>query len=213
MSRCKGSKADATRALILDAAARLFFKFGVNEVSIASIMAEIGMTNGGFYKYFSSKEMLAAEVCRLSFRKMQGIWEAQAVRAGLTAENPYRYLITQYLASAEQGRCAIVAFSHDAVGASPEQVFSQSYREGTRVLFETLLRVALASVPGRTKEQVLVDFSAMLGTALLRRTFGAEQWVQEIERALLDQCPPVGTPRLRDRASALKSSIRVAPSK
>ncbi len=44
MSRCKGSKADATRALILDAAARLFFKVGVNE---ASIMPEVGMTNGG----------------------------------------------------------------------------------------------------------------------------------------------------------------------
>lgn len=187
MSRCKGSKADATRALILDAAARLFSKFGVNEVSIARIMAEIGMTNGGFYKYFGSKEVLAAEVCRLSFRKTQGIWEAQAARAGLASENPYRYLITQYLASAEDGRCAIVAFSHDAVGASPEKLFLKSYREGTRVLFETLLSVARASGPGRTKEQLLVDFSAMLGTALLRRTFGVEQWVQEIERALLDQ--------------------------
>ncbi|MCD5987177.1 TetR/AcrR family transcriptional regulator [Pseudomonas sp. CDFA 553] len=187
MSRCKGSKADTTRALILDAAARLFLKFGVNEVSIAKIMAEIGMTNGGFYKYFSSKEMLAAEVCSLSFRKTQRIWEAQATRAGLTAENPYRYLITQYLASAEEGRCAIVAFSHDAVGASPEQLLSQSYREGTRFLFDTLLSVAQASDPGRTREQGLVHFSAMLGTALLRRTFGAEPWVQEVESALLDQ--------------------------
>lgn len=187
MSRYKGSKADVTRAQILEAAAKLFFKFGVNEVSIASIMAEIGMTNGGFYKYFSSKEMLAAEVCSLSFRKTQGVWEAQAARAGLTAENPYRYLISQYLASAEKGLCAIVAFSHDAVGTSPEQLFSQSYREGTKVLFDTLLSVAQEAGPGRKREQVLVHFAAMLGTALLRRTSGAEPWVQEIEKALLGQ--------------------------
>lgn len=45
-----------------------------------------------------------------------------APEAGLTAENPYRYLITQYLASAEEGRCAIVAFSHDTVGESPEKL-------------------------------------------------------------------------------------------
>ncbi len=130
----------------------------------------------GGYKYFSFKEVLAAEVCRLSFRKTQGIWEAQAARAGLTTENPYRYLIFRYLAFAGEGRCAIVAFSHDAVGRVPEQLCSQSYREGTRVLFDTLLSVAQASGPRRMKEQVLVHLSAMLGTALLHRTFGAEQW-------------------------------------
>lgn len=55
------------------------------------------------------------------------------------------------------------------------------------MLFDTLLSVSQEPGSGRGREQVLVHFAAILGTALLRRTSGAEPWVQEIERALLGQ--------------------------
>lgn len=111
ISSHKGSKAEATRVLILEAGTKLFFQLGVNEVSISRIMAEMGLTTGGFYKYFSSKEMLAAEVCDRTFRKARGAWEEQAARARQSSENPNRYLINQYLSFAEKGQCAVVAFS------------------------------------------------------------------------------------------------------
>ncbi|OPG72170.1 hypothetical protein B1219_18660 [Pseudomonas ogarae] len=188
MSSHRGSKAEATRVLILDAAAKLFFQFGVNEVSISRIMAEIGLTTGGFYKYFSSKEMLAAEVCYRTFREAQTSWEEQAARARQASENPYRGLVNQYLSFSEKSQCAVVAFSHDAADASHHQLFSQSYREGTKALLDTLLGVAQEPGSGSsTREQVLVHFAAMLGAGLLCRTTGAEQWVQEIQTALLDQ--------------------------
>jgi len=187
MSSHKGSKAEATRVLILEAATKLFFQLGVNEVSISRIMAEIGLTTGGFYKYFSSKEMLAAEICDRAFRKARGAWEEQAARARQSSENPYRYLINQYLSFAEKGQCAVVAFSHDAADTSHDQLFSQSYREGTKALLDSLLSVAQEPGTGRAREQVLVHFAAMLGAGLLCRATGAEQWVREIETALLDQ--------------------------
>jgi AcrR family transcriptional regulator len=51
----------ATRATILNAAARLFRESGYDGVGIDAIMAESGLTPGGFYAHFSSKEALFAE--------------------------------------------------------------------------------------------------------------------------------------------------------
>jgi len=50
-----------TRKRILDSARRLFNRNGLTEISIDRIMAGAGLTHGGFYKYFASKEELYAE--------------------------------------------------------------------------------------------------------------------------------------------------------
>ena len=50
-----------TRTKILDSARRLFNRNGLTEISIYKIMAGAGLTHGGFYKYFASKEDLYAE--------------------------------------------------------------------------------------------------------------------------------------------------------
>lgn len=51
-----------SREKILDAAAHLFRKEGYNGVAVEAIMAEAGMTRGGFYAHFPSKSALFAEV-------------------------------------------------------------------------------------------------------------------------------------------------------
>lgn len=55
------SKRQATRENILDSAAKLFNRHGFNAVSIDDVMAEAGLTRGGFYNYFSSKTDLYAQ--------------------------------------------------------------------------------------------------------------------------------------------------------
>lgn len=54
--------AERTRLKILDAARRLFNLNGYNGVGIDAIMAEAGLTRGGFYAHFDSKEALFTEV-------------------------------------------------------------------------------------------------------------------------------------------------------
>src|SRR5271155_5759459 len=50
-----------------DSARRLFNRNGVESVSVDSIMADAGLTRGGFYSYFDSKSDLYAEVMRCFF--------------------------------------------------------------------------------------------------------------------------------------------------
>jgi AcrR family transcriptional regulator len=55
---------DDTRRRILESARRLFNQRGFSEVSIEEIMEHAGLTRGGFYRHFSSKDELYAEAVR-----------------------------------------------------------------------------------------------------------------------------------------------------
>src|SRR5579864_9666930 len=58
---------DATRAAIVRAARKLFNRFGFDGVSVEQIMAEAGLTHGGFYRHFASKSDLYAEALQCFF--------------------------------------------------------------------------------------------------------------------------------------------------
>jgi TetR/AcrR family transcriptional repressor of nem operon len=60
-------KAAEHRAAIVDAAARLFRRRGFDGVSVAEITKEAGLTHGGFYGHFASKDALAAEAFAHAF--------------------------------------------------------------------------------------------------------------------------------------------------
>lgn len=187
MKRYKCDKAETTRLGILMAASALFHKHGVNEVGLSKIMAELDLTCGGFYKYFESKETLAVEVCDRSFHSALQTWQGMLSEAQRASQTPLRSLITQYLDLAERCHCPIVALGHDASNSSHEQSFLRAYRDGTKTLLDTMVGGVQNQGSGMTREQVLVQFSAMLGAGFLSRAAGSEIWVKEIQQALLTQ--------------------------
>src|SRR3954471_1928749 len=60
-------EAARTRRTAVAAASRLFRERGIEAVSVADVMAEVGLTAGGFYRHFESKEALATEACAEGF--------------------------------------------------------------------------------------------------------------------------------------------------
>ena len=59
----RGERKEETRQRIMQAAGMLFRRHGIDGVGVDAIMREAGLTHGGFYVHFPSKEALAAEVC------------------------------------------------------------------------------------------------------------------------------------------------------
>src|SRR5689334_11524507 len=61
----KVSRAEAAqnRERIVDVAAKLFRERGFDGIGVADLMKSAGMTHGGFYKHFASKEDLMAQAC------------------------------------------------------------------------------------------------------------------------------------------------------
>src|SRR5690349_5766990 len=67
MSRVSQAQAIENRRRAVAAASRLFRERGVNGISVADLMKSIGLTTGGFYKQFPSKEALIAEATHAAF--------------------------------------------------------------------------------------------------------------------------------------------------
>src|SRR5713101_2965031 len=66
MRRSKEEK-QRTHRRVVEEAARQFRAKGINQVGIAELMGQVGLTHGGFYAHFSNKDALTAEVCKEGF--------------------------------------------------------------------------------------------------------------------------------------------------
>ena len=73
----KGHK-DATRKRIVDVASKRFRKEGVEAVGLAGLMADAGLTHGGFYAHFKSKEDLVREAVTDAFTQSNARFECAA---------------------------------------------------------------------------------------------------------------------------------------
>jgi TetR/AcrR family transcriptional regulator, transcriptional repressor for nem operon len=91
-----------THQKILSAAAKRFRETGLNGIGVAELMQEVGLTVGGFYKHFASRDALVAE----AIAAMQNGWdrlfaeaesESDAVHARSTA-SLFDDLVNGYLA-------------------------------------------------------------------------------------------------------------------
>src|SRR5215208_6469421 len=96
--RMKVSREQAARnrVRILDAAAQLFRERGFEGIGVADLMKEAGLTHGGFYGHFSSKEDLIAEASARAFEGSLAVWSNLVERA---PGDPLSAIARVYLAS------------------------------------------------------------------------------------------------------------------
>src|SRR4029453_1501170 len=73
-------QAAENREPILDAAAQLFRERGFDGIGVADLMKEAGLTHGGFYGHFSSKEDLIAEASARALTRSLADWSKVADR-------------------------------------------------------------------------------------------------------------------------------------
>jgi AcrR family transcriptional regulator len=106
-----GSKKEETRERILRAAARAIRKHGYEGVGVADVMKEAGLTHGGFYAHFESRDaLLAAAADQAGAESIEHL-----TRAIVTAKPGQElmalvdtYLSDRHVAAPENG-CAIAA--------------------------------------------------------------------------------------------------------
>src|ERR1700730_17221708 len=78
MSRTPNSRKEETHERIVDAAARAIHRHGYAGVGVADVMKEAGLTHGGFYAYFGSRDALIVEALERAGRKSLAMTRATA---------------------------------------------------------------------------------------------------------------------------------------
>lgn len=157
-----------TREKIIQVAARLFRERGVEAVGVAELMREAGLTHGGFYKHFPSKEALVAEACRttLSDGRRTLVEAGDQRAAGGLQQVLSRYLSTAHRDYPGSG-CAIAALAgelsrHDG---APRQAISDGARHLVRMVAGLMREEGLQADEAEARAVV----AAMIGGLLLSR--------------------------------------------
>lgn len=167
MARYSTDHKEKTRAAIVDAAAERIRSGGFDALGVASIMAEAGLTHGGFYAHFSSRDaLLAAAVTRLFEKACEtvGWFEQKYGDAGLEKYVDF-YLSPRHRDDVERG-CPIPALSGDAQRAAPQ--VKAAFEAGLDKLAERLGQM----IPKGGKKAALALFGEMVGVLSLSRTIG-----------------------------------------
>lgn len=162
--RVSKQKAEENRAAILHAASRLFRARGFDGVGVAEVTQAAGLTHGGFYGHFASKEALAAEVCDLSF--------GDAVQRVQASTDLCDY-INSYLSKEHRDRewaCPMVALGADIsrLSGPVREQFSQGVAR-----YIAAIRALPPGDGTRTAEQASALVSVMVGAMGLARAVAA----------------------------------------
>lgn len=181
---------EATHDRIVDAAARAIRRSGYNGTGVADIMKDAGLTHGGFYAHFDSREAMLAEAADRaggeSVAMMQQIAASlppqQALMAMMEA-----YLSKEHVDSIETG-CATAALCSEMPRQAPEV-----RRAATRRIKEMIDLVARQSPdwgqPG-AHERALVTIATMVGTLALARAVDDPRLSETLREATLKHLAP-----------------------
>src|SRR5258708_26769659 len=99
MRRAKQEGAGAREAIIRESAAA-FRKNGIAATGLSDLMAAAGLTHGGFYRHFDSKDQLVAEACGAAAKSL-----AEHVAASTSKKSPrdgLKTLVEKYLSAAHR---------------------------------------------------------------------------------------------------------------
>jgi TetR/AcrR family transcriptional regulator, transcriptional repressor for nem operon len=186
MARVSQQQAQQNRDRVIAEAARLFRERGVPGVSVADVMAAAGLTHGGFYKQFASKEALVAEATGRAFGELGGRLTAIDERHPGDHAAARRELIDQYLSpghrdDAGQG-CPTTALGPDVAREAPDSPAREPYADGVRGFAHWLA--------DGDEEEDLTALATMVGALMLARaTTGtdlSDRFLDAARRSLSD---------------------------
>lgn len=161
----KVSKAQAAenRQGILDAAARLYRERGLTGVGVADITRDAGLTHGGLYRHFESKDALVREACARAFDWSIAPLDGHTPNANV-ADRIQSYLSPQHRDAPGSG-CPAAALAVDAARAGPElsQVFAEGIERNIQ-RFAKLLADSAPAAPAAPAQQDADEAAAAAAT-------------------------------------------------
>jgi TetR/AcrR family transcriptional regulator, transcriptional repressor for nem operon len=187
------SRKEATHERIVDAAARAIRRSGYSGTGVADIMKDAGLTHGGFYAHFDSREAMLAEAADRA--GAESVATLERLAASAPPEKALQtlmraYLSKEHLQGVESG-CPMAALGSEMPRQAPEV-----RRAATRRIKEAIDLVARQlpdwGKPG-THEKALSTLSTMVGALVLARAVDDPKLSDALRSAALKHSTPSGS--------------------
>ena len=182
----KGHK-DATRRRIIEVASKQLRKDGVGASGVADLMAGAGLTHGGFYSHFPSKDALIEEALREAIEQ----FKATIKNAAASNEDKFEAIVRSYLSAYHRDNpetgCVAAALAPDIARHSPpvRAMFTQSIFEYIDMLAGLL--PASATLEARRSVAMAV-ISGTTGMIQIARAVDDEELSEQILEAGVAAC-------------------------
>jgi TetR/AcrR family transcriptional repressor of nem operon len=201
-----------TKARIVLSARKLFNRFGFDGVSVQRIMADAGLTHGGFYKHFASKSDLYAEVleCFFTDPKWNSSWEGVHVDLGAAdagAQIVRAYLSRQHFEEVENS-CPMVALPSD-IARSNENA-KRAYQSVFEAMVDLLQRSA-AGTGHSSRKSALAIAALCVGGMVIARASEGRALANELRRAAMEVALELGGWDSNINSKRAQSRRRSAP--
>lgn len=175
-----------THQRIVEIASRRLREEGLNGVGVADLMKEAGLTVGGFYKHFTSRDQLVAEAIDAAFETYEKRLEAR----GVTPEElPLEEMVANYLSLAHRDNpgdgCAFTALGGDIARSDDHtrEVATQRFVRNTNLMAGRMKDQDAASA----RKKALMAVCAMAGAVSFARLVKDEALSEEILQTVRDE--------------------------
>lgn len=163
-----------TRKRIIAAASRAFLRHGFAATGIADIMVAAGLTQGGFYRHFESKEQLIAEANAAAFAELHAMFDTAT--AGKPPREAVEFIVERYLSQTQAEEliylCPLANLAGELHHADAQirAVASEGYARLVKLVAAHLMRMDVADYIGMAEAIV----SLIVGAVSLARLVGTE---------------------------------------
>lgn len=165
MGHSRQDKAASHDRIVRIAAGR-FREAGVGALSVAELMQEAGLTHGGFYRHFGSRDDLVAEALEEALAQSRATTKAAREAGAGCAEIVAAYLSPAHRDAPALG-CAVAALASEAgrLQDKPREAFTRHIEASA----ETFLALLRETNPAATRADALLAISAMAGAVAIAR--------------------------------------------
>jgi TetR/AcrR family transcriptional repressor of nem operon len=210
MRYSKEHKLETHARIVKKASVRLREK-GAHGVGVADLMKEAGLTHGGFYAHFDSREALVIEAFAYAMDRSTERWRNLA--EATPPEKRLATIVNSYLTPAHRddpgSGCAVPTLGAEIARESPKtrKAFSAKLEQMVDMLAEQI-----PDVPRKAaRKQAMAAIATMMGTMVLARIAGNGDFSDEIlgagRDAVLDRASP---PKPGAKKSAPKKAAKPA---
>ncbi|CCE06644.1 putative transcriptional regulator, TetR family [Bradyrhizobium sp. STM 3843] len=202
-------KAETHDRIVRKASVRLREK-GAHGVGVADLMKEAGLTHGGFYAHFDSRESLVIEAFNYALDRSMARWQKDLPEVApekRVAAIVDRYLSPQHRDDAGHG-CAVPALGAEIAREGPKA------RKAFAAKLDKMVELFADQIPDVPRKTARKRASGMLatliGTVVMARIAGSGEFSEEIMSAGRDAALASGTGG-KDTQAATKPAARKRP--
>jgi TetR/AcrR family transcriptional regulator, transcriptional repressor for nem operon len=177
-------EAERNRERIIEAAARLFRERGFDGIGVADLMKGAGLTHGGFYGHFASKEDLMAQAAA---RAMQETLDPMQQMVESGQPGALSAIASTYLSpghrDAPGAGCALAALGAEAARQGSQ--LRGAFTQGVRATIDMLTRLVTGKSKRAKREGAMTIYASMVGALVLARAVDDPKLSEEILRSVL----------------------------